>query len=236
MDRNGGAGVLATYSTRRVSRLAPVRARTSVTPGWIVGMSKAGTKGVPRAQREQQILDVAAEEIGRGGYAGLSLSGVAERAGISKPLVYNYFRTKDGLYVACVERASAVLDEAIEQAIAGPAGLDTALRTLDAVFGALEPRPHDWNVLFDRSHPARGPAADAARGARRRIAEQAARGVSAVFDTTGPVDPADLRVLTEVWMGIVTSLVGWWLRHPEQSAAAMSERSRRLVGSLVSLP
>ncbi|MFE3029993.1 TetR/AcrR family transcriptional regulator, partial [Nocardia tengchongensis] len=60
----------------------------------------AGTKGVPRAEREAQILDVAAAEIARVGYAGLSLAVVAAEAGVSKPLVYSYFGTKDGLYLA----------------------------------------------------------------------------------------------------------------------------------------
>lgn len=199
----------------------------------MTGVSKAGTKGVPRAQREQQILDVAADAIGRAGYAGLSLAEVADRAGVSKPLVYAYFDTKDGLYVACVQRASAVLDRAVEQVITGPADVAMARRTLSAIFTVLEPRPHDWNVLFDQSHPAQGPAADAAHEARRRIAEQAARGVSAVFEATGLTDPADLSALIEVWMGIVTSLVGWWLRNPEQSAQAMSARSQRIFDAFL---
>lgn len=199
----------------------------------MTGTSRSGTRGVPRARREQQILDVAVGEIGRVGYAGLSLAGVADRAGVSKPLVYNYFGTKDGLYVACVQRASAVLDEAVAQVITGATDVAVAKRTLAAIFTVLEPRPHDWNVLFDRSHPAQGPAADAAREARRRIAEQAARGVSAVFDGTGLTDPADLSALIDVWMGIVTSLVGWWLRHPEQSARAMGARSQRILDAFL---
>lgn len=199
----------------------------------MTGVSRAGTKGVPRAQREQQILDVAVDEIGRVGYAGLSLAEVADRAGVSKPLVYNYFQSKDGLYVACVRRASAVLDDSVEQVIIGSADVAVAQRTLEAIFTVLAPRPHDWNVLFDRSHPAEGPVADAAREARLRIAEQARRGVSAVFDATGLTDPGDLSALIDVWMGIVTSLVGWWLRHPEQSARAMSARSRRIFDAFI---
>ena len=199
----------------------------------MTGVSRAGTKGVPRAVREQQILDVAVEEIGRVGYAGLSVAEVADRAGVSKPLVYHYFRTRDGLFVACVERASAVLDEAVAQVITGASDVAVAQRTLAAIFTVLEPRPHDWNVLFDESHPAQGPAADAARAARRRIAEQATRGVSAVFDAAGLTDPADLSALIEVWMGIVTALVGWWLRHPEQSARAMGARSGRIFDAFI---
>ncbi|WP_067685787.1 TetR/AcrR family transcriptional regulator [Nocardia jejuensis] len=192
----------------------------------------AGTKGVPRAEREAQILDVAAAEIARVGYAGLSPATVATAAGVSKPLVYAYFGSKDGLYVACVQRAATALTEAIEVAISGPPSLAMAERTLAAVFTALEPRPHDWKVVFDRSHPHEGPAADAARATRGRIAQQAACGVGAFLGTRGLTDEKDSSAMTVVWMGMVTSLVDWWLRHPEESAAAMTARSHRLIAAL----
>ncbi|WP_410872582.1 TetR/AcrR family transcriptional regulator [Nocardia sp. A7] len=199
-------------------------------------MSTAGTKGVPRPEREQQILDAAVAEIGRVGYAGLSLAEVAQRAGVSKPLVYTYFQSKDGLYTACVDRAATVLFDAIAPAVAGAGGLGKAERTLAAIFAALEPRPHDWTVLFDRSHPDEGPAADTVRAARRRIAAQAARGVADAITAVDLTDPTDLSALTDVWMGAVTSLVLWWLRHPEQTGAQMTARTHRLITALLSAP
>ncbi|MFE3545328.1 TetR/AcrR family transcriptional regulator [Nocardia sp. NPDC059177] len=195
-------------------------------------MSTAGTKGVPRPEREQQILDAAVAEIGRVGYAGLSLADVAQRAGVSKPLVYTYFQSKDGLYNGCVDRAATILYDAIELAITEAGGLSKAERTLDAIFAALEPRPHDWTVVFDRSHPDEGPVAEASRAARRRIAAQAARGVADAIGVVELTDPLDLSALTDVWMGAVTSLVLWWLRHPDQTAAQMTARSHRLITAL----
>jgi AcrR family transcriptional regulator len=194
-------------------------------------MTTVGTKRVPRPEREQQILDVAAAEIGRVGFAGLSMAEVAVRAGVSKPLVYGYFGTKDGLYAACVRRAGDVLALHIGQAIADtevpPAVM--AERTLGAIFTALQPRPNDWNVIFDRTLPAEGEAADAAREVRRRIAGQAASGASAVVAHDNRLDRLDVSAMTEVWMGMVTSLVNWWLRHPRQTPAQMTERCRRLI-------
>ena len=58
-----------------------------------------GTKGVPRADREQQILDAAVAEFGERGYAHASMAAIAQRAGMSKPLVYEYFGSKEGLYL-----------------------------------------------------------------------------------------------------------------------------------------
>ncbi|AHH18653.1 putative transcriptional regulator, TetR family [Nocardia nova SH22a] len=192
----------------------------------------AGTKGVPRAERETQILDVAAAEIGRVGYAGLSLGTVAAAAGVSKPLVYSYFGSKDGLYVACVRRAEAVLGDAIDAAAEGAPNLQLAQRTLTAIFTALEPRPHDWQVIFDRSHPADGPAAQAVRGARGHIADQAERGVAAFLAERGVTDAEDRSAMVAVWTGTVAALVSWWLHHPDQTAEAMIARSERLIAAL----
>lgn len=195
-------------------------------------VSTAGTKGVPRAEREAQILDVAAAEIARVGYAGLSLAVVAAGAGVSKPLVYGYFGTKDGLYVACVQRAATVLGDAIDEAISGAPTLEMAERTLAAIFTALEPRPYDWKVVFDLSHPEEGQAAEAGQAARGRIAGQASRGVAAFLAGRGLTDPDDQSALTEVWTGVVAALVDWWLRHPQQPAEAMIARSHRLIAAL----
>ncbi|WP_234878972.1 TetR/AcrR family transcriptional regulator [Mycobacteroides salmoniphilum] len=195
-------------------------------------MGAAGSKGVPRAQREQQILDAAADEFGRYGYAGAALSAIASAAGVSKQLVLSYFGSKDGLYVACVERAGRNLIVPIEQAISGERGpIGTADDTLAAIFTALEPRPHDWNVINDRTPPTGGRAHAAARGVRTAIAGQAARGIAGLSELDY-LKPEDVSLLTDVWMSTVTALVRWWLRHPEQPAAEMIQRSRRIFAAL----
>lgn len=192
-------------------------------------MGTAGTKGVPRAERERQILDIAGREIERAGYAGLSPALVAKVAGISKPMVYHYFDSKDGLYVACVEQAADVVCGAIETVFDGPAQWEIVEQTLDVIFRALAGRQFNWNVLLDSTHPAEGPAAEAAWAARARLAEQAARGTAAALGSRGIHDPVDLAAFTEVWMAAVAALVNWWVRHPETTAEAMVARSHRLL-------
>ncbi|MCT7366440.1 TetR family transcriptional regulator [Mycolicibacterium llatzerense] len=193
----------------------------------------AGTKGVPRSVREVQLLDVASEQIALAGYAGLSPARVAAAAGVSKPMVYLYFGSKDGLYAACVERAAATVCDAIDSVVYEPARLEIMGETLQAIFGALGERRFDWNVLFDTTHPAAGPVAEIAVQARTRLAAQAARGTEAVLGVRGVVDPVDLSAFTEVWMATVAALVNWWFRHPDESAEAMTARARRLIGELL---
>lgn len=196
-------------------------------------MSTAGTKGVARADRERQILDLATEEFGRNGYAGVSIASVAARAGISKPLIYGYFRTKEGLYVACVERAGRTITSAVEPVLNDvEPTMKMAEETLRVIFTALEPRPHDWNVIWDRTLPAGSEAAEAADRVRGMIAEQSVRGVESFIATAGLTDPMDHSVLTEIWLNSLTALLNWWLRHPEETAEQMVARSRRVIAAL----
>ncbi|AMT72694.1 TetR/AcrR family transcriptional regulator [Mycobacteroides immunogenum] len=195
-------------------------------------MGTAGTKGVPRADRESQILDIAGRQIEQVGYAGMSPALVAEAAGVSKPMVYHYFGSKDGLYVACVEQAAEVVCGAIETVFDRPAQWEMIERTLEAIFRALAGRQFHWNVLLDATHPAEGPAATAAWVARSRLAGQAARGAEATLGSRGMHDPVDLSAFTEVWMAAVAALVNWWVRHPDETAEAMIARSHRLFAVL----
>jgi hypothetical protein len=43
----------------------------------------------------------------------------------------------------------------------------------------------------------------------------------------------DASALTAVWMGVVNSLVEWWLAHPGESAEDMIERCYRLLGAIL---
>ena len=67
-------------------------------------MGAVKTKRMPRAVREQQMLDAAVRTFGRRGYMAASMDEVAELAGVSKPLVYLYLNSKEDLFTACIRR------------------------------------------------------------------------------------------------------------------------------------
>jgi AcrR family transcriptional regulator len=129
----------------------------------------AGTKGVPRLDRETQILDIASEQFGTHGFAATSVAAIAERAGISKPLIYNYFGSKEGLYEACLDRGGALLAD---------------------------------------------------------------EGVTELMGLAGNDDALDISAMTAVWLGIVDSLMNWWMEHPDESADQMVQRCLRLLKAL----
>lgn len=184
-----------------------------------------------RPVREAQILDAAAAEFGTRGFATASVDEIAARVGVSKPLVYSYFGSKEGLYVACVERAGERLVAAVTAAQHGPPA-QRALATLDALFVTLDGRRHDWALLYDATLRDGSAGDDAARGYRRRLNATGADGTRALVGAEG--DPLDQDLLTELWFGTITTVLGWWGRHPDESAEDMSARCARVLAVLSS--
>lgn len=196
--------------------------------------ANAGTKGVPRADREAQIVRAAAEIFGAEGFGGTSVAVVAERAGISKPLIYQYFGSKEGLFSACVHEAGQVLGDEIERiAGLGAVGLQRALNTLDGMFRLLEPQPWVWHILYDPTAPREGQIADEITGYTDRMQRLAEEGVAEMMRAAGNDDPLDAAALTAAWLRIVDALVTWWADHPEVSPAEMSARCVRIFAAVV---
>ncbi|MFE2551259.1 TetR/AcrR family transcriptional regulator [Streptomyces sp. NPDC059355] len=196
----------------------------------------AGTKGVPRAEREEQILAAAMEEFGRHGHASASMAAIAGRVGVTKPMLYAYFDSKDGLYLACLEHIAARVIAAIDAAMAGgpasPAGEQLPHSVLTGLFTALEDRRHAWFVLYDRTLPPGSALRLAAQRHREAIDGLAASGTAALLSGHGNENPLDADALKHVWTGTVSSLMGWWIAHPDLSAQDMSARCARLLTAI----
>lgn len=83
-------------------------------------MTDTRRRRVPRPVREQQIIDAAIKVFAKRGYHAASVDEIAELAGISKPMVYLYLDSKEGLFLACLRRETERLVTAL-RAAAGPA-------------------------------------------------------------------------------------------------------------------
>jgi len=193
-----------------------------------------GTKGVPRAEREEQIVAVAVDEFAASGYAGASMSLIAQRAGISKPLIYQYFGSKDGLYLTCLHHVAGALLERLELAqLQEDDSVASRVHTMQAIFEALEPQRSAWQLLYDTTMPMTGEIAEAARSYQDRTAELAASGSERFLRSRGQRSKLDASALSAAWMGLVSALVGWWLGHPEESAEQMTQRCYRLITAIL---
>jgi AcrR family transcriptional regulator len=71
---------------------------------------------LPAAARREQLLAVALEVFARQGFHGTAMNEVAEAAGVTKPVLYQHFRSKRQLYLALLEDVGQRLRQTIEKA------------------------------------------------------------------------------------------------------------------------
>jgi AcrR family transcriptional regulator len=83
---------------------------------------------VPRAVRERQLIELAEHLFAERGYSGASMEELARRAGVTKPVIYELFENKDGLFSACVERSVARMAESVAAAVRSETEPEARLR------------------------------------------------------------------------------------------------------------
>ncbi|WP_409470364.1 TetR/AcrR family transcriptional regulator [Streptomyces sp. HC307] len=111
-------------------------------------MGAVKTKRMPRAVREQQMLDAAVQTFGQRGYMAASMDDIAELAGVSKPLVYLYLNSKDDLFTACIRREAKALTAAVRAGVHPELPADRRLwEGLLAFFTHTARHPDGWSVL-----------------------------------------------------------------------------------------
>jgi len=196
--------------------------------------TKAGTKGVPRADREELILAAATRHFAEHGYAATTLADVAADAGITKPLVYSYFGPKEELFAACVAHASANLQHHVER--------DREARDEDVVravvrptLTALEQRPYDWTLVYGIDVPKGTAAATTLRDHRKRLIAPAIAQLRRTAESVDLTDDDDVALMTDLWLGMLTSLVRWWHAHPGSTVDDVLDRCTRVYAAALRL-
>ena len=107
------------------------------------------SKRLPRAQREQQMLDAAVGVFSRNGFHGSSMDDIAEVAMISKPMLYLYLGSKEELFAACITReAQRFVDAVIASADASLAPREQLDRGVLAFFTFVAENCDSWLVLY----------------------------------------------------------------------------------------
>jgi AcrR family transcriptional regulator len=76
-------------------------------------VTSATRRRLPRDERARQLLDVAEAVFATRGVQAASMDEIAEAAGVTKPILYDHFGSKDRLIAAVVERAGTTLGEAV---------------------------------------------------------------------------------------------------------------------------
>jgi AcrR family transcriptional regulator len=110
----------------------------------------AGRTRLPRGARRSQLLAAAQEVFVASGYHAAAMDDIAERAGVSKPVLYQHFPGKLDLYLALLDSASAALLADVERALASTH--DNKLRvaaTIEAYFRYVEDDAGAFRLVFE---------------------------------------------------------------------------------------
>lgn len=154
-------------------------------------------------ERRQQLLEAGAALFGERAYEEISMRDIAHAAGVSKPLLYHYFRSKTELFKAALAENAAALQAAIE-----PTGdadpLEQLTVSLDKYLSWIESNARTWVKLM-QSAAALPEARELIEGFRRRTMELV------LEQLTGTRNPRPmLRAAITGWLGYMDAVILDW--------------------------
>jgi AcrR family transcriptional regulator len=167
------------------------------------------------ADRREAILDAARSAFAERGFHGTSLDSVAERAGVSKALLYEHFSSKRELYVAMLEMHVHELVERISGAVAGAEPGEPRMRAgLEAFFGFVEERRGAWRIMFRNSDdPDVSIRLDRLRDEVAAAIVQLMSEEAAAKGLDFPKMPQMVEMIAQQLVGAMQSLADWWDLH-----------------------
>ena len=146
------------------------------------------------------------------GYHGVSMDEIAAASGISKPMLYEYFGSKEGLLLACVERARGRLFEEIAAAVRQADEPERALRAgVEAFLSFADQQRATWVVLFGEGGRF-GETAGAIRAEQSGLIAQLLRELPG---WTAEPDAEQLDAIAHVFVGAAEAVAFWAVDHPE---------------------
>ena len=134
-----------------------------------------GTKRLPRAVREQQMLDAAVQIFSVNGYHETSMDAIAAEALISKPMLYLYYGSKEELFGACLSRELSRFVDAVRADINFTQSPKELLRNAVLSFlHYIDVNRASWMVLYTQATSSQA-FAHTVREGRERIIDLVAR-------------------------------------------------------------
>lgn len=170
------------------------------------------SRRVPAAERRALIEAAAARLFARHGFATTTVEEIVQAAGVTKPMLYRHYESKQELCIALLERARAEL-------IAAPLGRYTPgagevraqlSAMLDAWLGYVEEHPDATRLLFT---PISGDA-EVERAQRALHARQRATQVALLNELVPGLDARVAEPLGEALRTALGAIALWWLDHP----------------------
>ena len=105
---------------------------------------------LPRSARRTQLLGAAREVFVAQGYHAAAMDEIAERAGVSKPVLYQHFPSKRDLYLALLEQHTDELVAATREALATTAdNKQRVAATMAAFFAFIDSESESFRLVFE---------------------------------------------------------------------------------------
>jgi AcrR family transcriptional regulator len=164
-------------------------------------------------QRREQLLEVGRKLFADKGFEGTSVEEIAAKAGVSKPVVYEHFGGKEGLYAVVVDREIRTLLDGINVALrveTTSRGLveAAALALLDYIEGSTD----GFRILV-RDSPA-GQSTGSFASLISDVATQVEHLLAAEFKSR-KLDPKTAPLYAQMLVGMVALTGQWWLDSPK---------------------
>lgn len=159
------------------------------------------------------MLDAAVSEFARHGYQAASMDDIAEVAGVSKPLVYLYLKSKEELFAGCLRREGQALVQAVREGTRdGLVGADQQLwNGLWAFFAHTSAHPDGWRVLHSAGSQGQ-PFADEVAAMRAEVTELVRELLARAAQDAGcdgELAAREVSGLAHALVGSAEALAGW---------------------------
>jgi AcrR family transcriptional regulator len=170
-------------------------------------------------ERRQQLLDVARKLFGEKGFEATSIEEIANRAGVSKPVVYGHFGGKEGIYAVVVDREMQQLLDRIVSALSGGHPRELLEQAACALLGYIEDSTDGFRILV-RDSPIASPTGTFS-SLLNDMASQVEHILGVQFDARG-YDPKLAALYSRALVGMVVLTGQWWLevRKPKKDEVA----------------
>jgi len=159
--------------------------------------ARPATTRLPAERRRQQILDVACTVFANRGFHATSMDDIAAAAGVTKPVLYQHFPSKRGLFIELLDDLGRQLLVELEHATSSAhSGRERVEAGFAAYFRFVTGNEAAFRVLFGASARNDSDFADVIE----RLLDEVAHAVSLLIDIEGTVEHR--RVLAHALIGI----------------------------------
>lgn len=196
----------------------------------------AKVRRVPRAERELQMLEAAARLFGEKGFDATSMDDVAHACGVTKPMVYSYFESKEGLYTAMIHRAGSHLVNAFLEVGKEPDPAGRLKLSLQVFLEFVERYGPSWRMVFSEA-PNSAKELGAIAGYRSQIMQAAIYTLGKFRPEGSDGHAARERVepYAHALLGAGEAIAQWWLNHPEKTRDEAAKAINDMIDATLQL-